>query len=409
MYKKIGRLSLILVLMTAISASLFAPQVTGHSGAILESNWASVIPKINGIYLIDEWQDASHYTFQLNLSDGVTGHEIHDCDFYIKNDNNNLYVCFRVHEEDYNNTATEGPPFIPGDAAVLYFDFYPLPIGQPHDGVLENFAEDGKSVSTNRTVWYTSSNGTRDGFWDESMGNWAADQTIGGSVWSSGFVNHTDPSPGAIGTYTFEFAIPFFSGDDDATGYEIDLDDVEPGDVLGLCVGFIDVDHFVVDADHDGFAYYVDCWPGEGFSPWNNRDANEYADLILAVQEGIPPLIPAIIDIDPDTLNSKSNGEWITCYIELPEGHDVGDIDVFTMLLEYTIPVGPDALSAVGDYDADGIPDLMVKFSRAEVINLIGSMDFDDEIGRFREVTLIVSGAASGEAFEGSDTVKVIV
>jgi PKD repeat protein len=33
--------------------------------------------------------------------------------------------------------------------------------------------------------------------------------------------------------------------------------------------------------------------------------------------------IPATIDCDPDTLNLKSEGEWITCYIELPEGYGV--------------------------------------------------------------------------------------
>lgn len=46
--------------------------------------------------------------------------------------------------------------------------------------------------------------------------------------------------------------------------------------------------------------------------------------------------IPAAIDIDPNTLNWISKGRWITCYIELPEGYDVGDIDVSTITLDDT-------------------------------------------------------------------------
>jgi hypothetical protein len=44
------------------------------------------------------------------------------------------------------------------------------------------------------------------------------------------------------------------------------------------------------------------------------------------------PII-ASIDIKPDTLNLKSKGNWITAYIELPEGSNVGDIDCSTIRL----------------------------------------------------------------------------
>ncbi|MCK4435140.1 hypothetical protein KAU92_06580, partial [Candidatus Bathyarchaeota archaeon] len=36
-----------------------------------------------------------------------------------------------------------------------------------------------------------------------------------------------------------------------------------------------------------------------------------------------PVQISATVDIEPNTLNLKSEGEWITCYIELPEGYNV--------------------------------------------------------------------------------------
>ena len=36
--------------------------------------------------------------------------------------------------------------------------------------------------------------------------------------------------------------------------------------------------------------------------------------------------IEAICDINPNKLNLKSKGRWITVYLELPENYDVNDI-----------------------------------------------------------------------------------
>ena len=40
------------------------------------------------------------------------------------------------------------------------------------------------------------------------------------------------------------------------------------------------------------------------------------------------------VDTDPDTLNLKSNGKFVTVYIELPEGYNVEDIDLEIVRLE---------------------------------------------------------------------------
>ena len=56
------------------------------------------------------------------------------------------------------------------------------------------------------------------------------------------------------------------------------------------------------------------------------------------------------------------------------------------------------AESTVSDYDEDGIQDLMVKFERVEVIDLVS-------IG---EVMLTITGKVAGITFEGSDTIRVI-
>jgi len=124
-----------------------------------------------------------------------------------------------------------------------------------------------------------------------------------------------------------------------------------------------------------------------------------------------PPILQATVNINPNTLNLKSKGKWITAYIELPEDHDVNDIDVSTILLNGSIPAEMHPTS-IGDYDNDDIPDLMVKFDRPEVISLIlanvNVTKLHEE--RFLVITLTVTGyLCDGSPFHGSDTVRIIM
>lgn len=126
------------------------------------------------------------------------------------------------------------------------------------------------------------------------------------------------------------------------------------------------------------------------------------------------PLIPATIDIDPDTLNLKSQGEWVTAYIELPGSCDVNEIDVSTVKLitpfGEEVSVDSSAPATVGDYDSNGIPDLMVKFDRATVVEYSGTVDtVDDGTGIDEDVEFTIKGELTGGTpFEGRDTVRVI-
>jgi parallel beta-helix repeat protein len=107
----------------------------------------------------------------------------------------------------------------------------------------------------------------------------------------------------------------------------------------------------------------------------------------------------ANVDIDPETLNLKSEGTGVTCYIELPPGFDVGEIDVSTLLLNGQVPAEPEPVE-VGDYDGDGIPDLMVKFDRAATQTTL-------EVGDV--VHISVAGQLNdGTEFEDCDVVRVI-
>jgi hypothetical protein len=108
------------------------------------------------------------------------------------------------------------------------------------------------------------------------------------------------------------------------------------------------------------------------------------------------------IDFDPDTLNLKGKGEWVTVYIELPEGYNVTDVDVSTIRLNETIPAELEP-TAIGDYDNDTIPDLMVKFNRTAVSEFIFSKGI-----KYGNVTLTITGWLNdGTIFEGSDVIKV--
>lgn len=109
-------------------------------------------------------------------------------------------------------------------------------------------------------------------------------------------------------------------------------------------------------------------------------------------------VVPATIDIDPDTLNLQSKGRWITAYIELPDEYDVSNIDVSTILLANTVSAEANP-TEIGDYNEDGIPDLMVKFDRSAVQDIL-------EVGD--EVEITVTGEVAGTPFEGSDTIRVI-
>ena len=110
--------------------------------------------------------------------------------------------------------------------------------------------------------------------------------------------------------------------------------------------------------------------------------------------------------IDPETLNLRSKGKWITVYIELPGGYYANEIDVSTVVLNGTVPAeqGP---TAIDDYDGDGVPDLMVKFDRAAVQQyILNSVDLTEH---FIEVTLTVTGYLDdGTPFQGNDTIRVV-
>ena len=103
-----------------------------------------------------------------------------------------------------------------------------------------------------------------------------------------------------------------------------------------------------------------------------------------------PPTRSISLDIDPDTLNLKSKGRWITAYLS-SENASVYDIDISSILLQ-------DALAPERyDYQDDV---LMLKFNREE---------FKDTIMIGKSVEVKISGKwEDGTEFEAYDYVRVI-
>jgi hypothetical protein len=123
------------------------------------------------------------------------------------------------------------------------------------------------------------------------------------------------------------------------------------------------------------------------------------AECMAAEQDGLV----AGLDFDPNTLNVKSKGKYVTCYVELSEGYDPWDIDVSSVVLNGAVaaemrPTG------VGDYDMDGIDERMIKFSRSDLIALLeaagdGAVSGGSSGGA--EWSVEGPGVASSNAFGG--------
>jgi signal peptidase len=120
------------------------------------------------------------------------------------------------------------------------------------------------------------------------------------------------------------------------------------------------------------------------------------------IQAAGPLAIPATVNIDPDTLNPGSQGNFVTAYIELPEEWDVAEIEIDSvqLCLDEECIKAEEHPTDVGDEDQDGIPDRMVKFSREAVVALLA--------GRTGDITFGVRGDVSGSPFEGTDTIRVL-
>ena len=159
------------------------------------------------------------------------------------------------------------------------------------------------------------------------------------------------------------------------------------------------------------FQYWDNGYPSGG-NYWSDytgqdKDRDGIGDsphrLIGEARDNFPLMKPwnkvqAVVDAESDWLGLDIKEDWITVYIELPAGLPVNDIEVSTLRLNDTFSLEKKQFF-IGDYDDDGIPDMMVKFSRREASRIFQSNE---------EVKLTVSGKfKNGLLFEGSCSLNI--
>ena len=107
------------------------------------------------------------------------------------------------------------------------------------------------------------------------------------------------------------------------------------------------------------------------------------------------------VELNPETLNRKSRGKYVTAHIEFDEGIDASQIDTSTVALilgGHTMLYAKPGQSSIADYNQNGIADLTVKFDRQKMVALL-------DTGR---VEVSITGLADGRFFQASDTVHVL-
>jgi hypothetical protein len=118
------------------------------------------------------------------------------------------------------------------------------------------------------------------------------------------------------------------------------------------------------------------------------------------------------LKLEPNTLNLKSNGNYITAFIELPSSHDINEVEISSIMLQvagYSYSVDLSAAINIGDYNGNGISDLMIKFQRQPVVNNLKTIDYSTLLGKSVDVNFVVSGSLiDGTSFGCSDTLSIL-
>lgn len=81
--------------------------------------------------------------------------------------------------------------------------------------------------------------------------------------------------------------------------------------------------------------------------------------------------------MDPNPLNFKSKGKFVTVHIEIPSEYDIDDISVSSIRMDDFLQ--PEEIKGtalkIGDHDDDDIPDIMLKFDRQAIIEHYGKCE----------------------------------
>lgn len=183
-----------------------------------------------------------------------------------------------------------------------------------------------------------------------------------------------------------------------SSGYEAWLSTVSPSSYTGVTNVAVDFSTTL--------SVPVGTTPGTYTFKLNAIDKNAVGfgtcDVTINVKS---PVSKATVDIKPDTLNLKSMSKEnaVTAYLTLTNLEELNAVDLNTVNITVYGKTIPALLSpsTIGDYNADGVSDLMIKFDRSALIAAIDGKNGDTEI-------FVKGSLLSGKSFESSDVIKVI-
>jgi hypothetical protein len=106
---------MILTFGTVLITPVFA-----HSGDIIESSVAVIVPTIDGEISPGEWDDAAF--FDISNKEGLGGHPDNICYLYIKNDETYLYVAFDIVSDPDLDGPPPDDPYMAGEHVSIWID-----------------------------------------------------------------------------------------------------------------------------------------------------------------------------------------------------------------------------------------------------------------------------------------------
>jgi hypothetical protein len=157
---------------------------------------------------------------------------------------------------------------------------------------------------------------------------------------------------------------------------------------------------------------HADDFFGSSVGTAGDVNGDGYADLIVGahgndagganagrafVLSAAPLTLAAALDLDPNVVNLAGGGPWITAHIISTEFAPEA-VDLSTVRLAGSVPPEQKPVTE-GDSDGDGVPELMLKFSREALVPLLAAGE--------NEVALTGS-LLTGERFKGTDVLRVI-
>ncbi len=111
----------------------------------------------------------------------------------------------------------------------------------------------------------------------------------------------------------------------------------------------------------------------------------------------------AVFELDPQTLDGRKPGGWVTAKVELLPGYDPGRVVLSTVKLLGRVSCVDRALR-IGDFNRNGIPDLKFRFDRAQVLRALPDGDREDD-----RVEISISGEIQDSTyFKGKQTIRMI-